>query len=129
MINMLNIENSFLYRNRDNVQIARGYNTADGRGQKNWKKGTTTKKDQVGFKFHSLITFSDFKEVMPSSLLPMMNQRYLSAEYHTIALLLRSIHPYMSPLVDEITSLYKHVILVYYSIFCCLLNQVGKKNL
>jgi len=54
-----------------------------------------------------------------------MNQRYLSGEYHTIALLLRSIHPYMSPLVDEITSLYKHVILVYYSILWRLLNQVS----
>jgi hypothetical protein len=59
----------------------------------------------------------------------MMSQRYLTNEYHTIALLLRSIRPYMPPLVDEITSLYKHVILVYYSIFRRLLNQVSKKNL
>jgi hypothetical protein len=36
MINMVDIENAFLYRNWDNNgQIARGYNSADGRGQKN----------------------------------------------------------------------------------------------
>jgi hypothetical protein len=72
MINMTNIENPFLYRNiRDiNVQIARGYNNADRRGQKNCKKGTTTNKDQVVLSYHSQLDFSHFLEVTPSSLLP-----------------------------------------------------------
>jgi hypothetical protein len=128
---MINIENAFLYRNiRDvNVQTARGYNNADSRGQKKCKKGTTTKKDQVGFSYHSQLDFSDFLGSDAFIIASVMNQRYLTAEYHTIALLLRSIHPYMSPLVDEITSLYKHVILVYYSIFWRLPNQVSKKDL
>ena len=61
MINMANIENAFLYRNWDiNVQIVRGYNNANRRGQKNCKKGTTTNKDQVAFSYHSQLDFSDF---------------------------------------------------------------------